>query len=164
MISHREILTGLGAAICADETVTAYCVQHFGRGLAVIVGAYAQGIPGEADSPFCWIHAADDENEMVGSEDSFTARVVVAGCVEGPSGESYIEDVRSVRTATANGLTVNGGNKIVEDLRDIIIGVVRNCRAGSYPVRVRRAENDISHLPLEWAVIYIEYNEPEALN
>ena len=165
MKSHRDILTGLAEAIRASEAVAAYCVEHFGRGLAINVGAYAQGIPGEADSPFCWIHAADDENESVGSDDgTFTARLVVAGCVKGEAGENYIENVVAERTETANGLVINGGNEVVEDLRDMIVGIVRSCHAGAFPVAIRRAENDISHFPLEWAVVYVEYNEPEALN
>lgn len=164
MISHRSIMTSLASAIQASTEVAEYCTRHFGRALAINVGAYAAGIPGDEESPFLWIHAADDENEQVGSEDTFTVRLVVAGCVKGADGEQYIEDVRAQRTATVNGLTVNGGNAIVEDLRDMIIGIVRSARAGSFPIRIRREENDISHAPLEWAVIYIEYNEPEALN
>ena len=87
-----------------------------------------------------------------------------AGCVKGADGERYIENVVVPRSASVNGLVINGGNAIVEDLRDMIIGIVREAKAGAYPIRIRREENDISHAPLEWAVIYIEYNEPEALN
>ena len=163
MKSHREIMVALAEAIQADADVLSYCQKHFGRGLAINVGAYAAGIPDEGASPFLWIHAADEENESVGSDDSFTVRLVVAGCVKGADGETFIEDERVARTDAANGLVVNGGNVIVEDLRDKIIAIVRDCAAGAYPVRVRREENDISHAPLEWAVIYVEYNEPEAL-
>lgn len=164
MISHRSIMTKLAEAIQASEDVATYCFRHFGRALAINVGAYANGIPDENDSPFLWIHAADDENEQVGSEDSFTVRLVVAGCVKGPDGERYIENVVVPRSASINGLTINGGNAIVEDLRDMIIEIVRDAKCGSFPIRIRREENDISHSPLEWAVIYVEYNEPEALN
>ena len=164
MTSHRDILTNLAAAIRANTDVADYCALHFGRGLAINVGAYANGIPDDSQSPFLWIHAADDENESVGSEDSFTVRLVVAGCVKGPDGERYLENVVVERSASENGLVINGGNKIVEDLRDMIIGIVRDAKAGAYPIRVRRDENDISHYPLEWAVVYVEYNEPEALN
>lgn len=164
MISHRSIMTKLAEAIQASKDVAAYCFKHFGQALAINVGAYANGIPNENDSPFLWIHAADDENEQVGSEDSFTVRIVVAGCVKGADGERYIENVVVPRSADVNGLVINGGNVIVEDLRDIIIGIVREAKAGAYPVRIRREENDISHAPLEWAVMYVEYNEPEALN
>lgn len=157
-------MTNLAEAIRDSAAVAEYCRLHFGRALAINVGAYASGIPDESASPFLWIHAADAENESVGSEDNFTVRLVVAGCVNGADGERYIENVVTERTETANGLTINGGNLVVENLRDIIIGIVRNAAAGAYPVRIRREENDISHVPLEWAVIYVEYNEPEALN
>jgi len=164
MTSHRSILTNLATAIQASTDVANYCYEHFGRALAINVGAYANGIPDENDSPFLWIHAADDENEQIGSEDSFTVRFVVAGCVKGPDGERYIENKVVERSASVNGLTINGGNVIVEDLRDMIIGIIRDAKAGAFPVKIRREENDISHSPLEWAVIYVEYNEPEALN
>lgn len=164
MTSHRSILTNLAKEIQASEEVAAYCQKHFGRALAINVGAYAAGIPSEDESPFLWIHAADDENESVGSDDAFVVRMVVAGCVKGDGGEQYIENVLVPRSVDVNGLTVNGGNVIVEDLRDMIIGIVRAARAGAYPIRIRREENDISHFPLEWAVIYVEYNEPEALD
>lgn len=157
-------MVNVAKAIQESEDIAAYCVQNFGRGLAINVGAYANGLPDENDSPFLWIHAADDENEQVGSEDTFMVRMVVGGCVKGADGERYIENVVEPRTASTNGLTINGGNAIVEDLRDMIIEIVRDASAGSYPVKVRREENDISHAPLEWAVIYVEYNEPEALN
>lgn len=164
MTSHRSILVNLATAIKSSTAVADYCRRHFGRALDINVGAYANGIPGAEASPFLWIHAADDENETNGSGDAFTVRLVVAGCVKGADGESYIENRVAARTETANGLVVNGGNAIVEDLRDLILGVVRDARAGAYPIRIRREENDISHAPLEWAVIYVEYNEPEALN
>ena len=163
MKSHRQILTRLAETIQASEAVAAYCRKHFGRGLAINVGAYANGISSEEDSPFLWIHAADDENESGQIDETFTVRAVVAGCVKGADGETYIENVLAERTETANGLIVNGGNQIVEDLRDLIIGIIREAKAGAYPIRIRREENDISHTPLEWAVIYIEYSEPEAL-
>ena len=164
MISHRSIMTNLAKTIQASADVANYCIEHFGRALAINVGAYANGIPDENESPFLWIHAADDENEQVGSEDSFTVRLVVAGCVKGPDGERYIENVVVPRSASMNGLTINGGNEIVEDLRDMIIGIIRDAKAGAFPIKIRREENDISHVPLEWAVIYVEYNEPGALN
>ena len=163
MKSHRSILEKVAMAIQASTDVANYCFEHFGRALAINVGAYANGIPDENDSPFLWIHAADDENESVSSEDTFTVRIVVAGCVHGPDGEQYIENKVVERSTSVNGLTINGGNVIVEDLRDMIIGIVRNAKAGSFPIKIRREENDISHFPLEWAVIYVEYNEPEAL-
>lgn len=162
MILHRDILTAAATAVCNSEAVKDYCVQHFGRGLDVHVGAYAAAVPGEKDAPFLWI-VPTDENEAIKDDDLFEVRFVVAGLVKGASGEKVIENVVAPRTATTNGLTVNGGNAIVEALRDLCMGVVRNAGAGAIVNRIRREENDISHFPLEWATFYVEYLEPVSL-
>ena len=95
MISHRDILTALAMEIQASTEIAEYCQQHFGQALAINVGAYASGIPDESQSPFLWIHAADDENESVGSEDTFTARLVVAfGVRQRPDDQRRKQDRR----------------------------------------------------------------------
>ena len=162
MTSHRQIMTDAATAVRDSETVRAYAVQHFGRGLEINVGAYPQGIPGEADAPFLWLYA-EGENEEVAADETFTVRAVVGALVQGPYGEKKIKSVVTERTATANGLVVNGGNKLVEDFRDIIMGVVREAKAGAIVSKMRRTENDLSHFPLEWAEFEIDYFEPEAL-
>ena len=162
MISHRQIMNNAAIAVCNSADVLTYCIRHFGRGLDVHVGAYAAAVPCEKQSPFLWI-TAEDENEAIKDDDLFSVRFVVAGLVKGENGEKVIENVVTPRTANANGLTLNGGNAIVEDLRDIIMRIVRNANAGAIVNRIRREENDISHFPLEWAVFYVEYLEPESL-
>lgn len=162
MIAHREIMRRLAHAIAADADVLAYSVEHFGRGLDVHVGAYPAGIPGVEDSPFVWI-TPKEQNEDVNADEVFLVRVVVAGCVTGPSGEKVIQNVEIERAADRNGVTVNGGNEIVERLRDLVLAVARDAKAGARVSAIRRDENDISHFPLEWAVAYVEYFEPEAL-
>ena len=162
MISHRQIMNNAATAVCNSADVLSYCVQHFGRGLDVHVGAYAAAVPGEEQSPFLWI-MAEDENEAVKEDDLFSVRFVVAGLVKGENGEKVIENIVAPRTGNANGLTLNGGNAIVEDLRDIIMRIVRNANAGAIVNRIRREENDISHFPLEWATFHVEYIEPESL-
>lgn len=162
MISHRSVMAAAGAAVRDSVAVLEYCIANFGRGLAVHVGAYAQGVPGIEDSPFLWI-IPQEENEEVNEDKVFTVRMTVGGAVKGPGGEKVITNVVTPRSAEGNGLTVNGGNAIVEDLRDIIIGVVRNAKAGARVRAIRREENDIAHFPLEWATIFIEYFEPESL-
>ena len=162
MISHRSVMAAAGAAVRDSTAVLEYCLANFGRGLAVHVGAYAQGVPGIEDAPFLWI-IPQEENEAVNEDQVFTVRMTVGGAVKGSGGEKVITNVVTPRTAEANGLTVNGGNAIVEDLRDIIIGVVRNAKAGARVRAIRREENDIAHFPLEWATIFIEYFEPESL-
>ena len=163
MRSHRSIMQKIGEAVATSATVLAYCRTHFGRGLDVHVGAYPDGVPGDKDSPFLWILAAKDENEAVKVDETFTVRLIVGGCVKGPDGESVINNVIAERKEDANGITVNGGNLIVEDLRDIILGIVRNAKAGAIVAKIRRDENDISHFPLEWANVYVDYFEPESL-
>ena len=155
-------MNNAATAVCESVDVLNYCVQHFGRGLDVHVGAYAQAVPGEKDAPFLWI-SPKDENEALKEDDLFSVAFIVGGLVKGENGEKVIENVVTPRTASANGLTLNGGNAIVEDLRDIIMRIVRNAHAGAIVNRIRREENDISHFPLEWATFHVEYIEPESL-
>lgn len=162
MISHRSVMAAAGAAVRDSEAVLEYCLQHFGKGLAVHVGAYEQCVPNTKEAPFLWI-IPQEENEEINEDKIFTVMMAVGGLVTGPNGEKVITNVITPRTDAANGLTVNGGNAIVEDLRDIIIGVVRNAKAGARVRAIRREENDIAHFPLEWATIFIEYFEPESL-
>lgn len=165
MTAHRQIMNNIATAIADSEDVRAYCVAQFDRALAVHVGAYAAAVPGEDEAPFCWITPApDEENEATKEDDLFTVRIVVGGLVKGPQGEKVIINTVRERTATANGLTLNGGAQTVEDLRDMILGLVRNAHAGAIVNRIRREENDIAHFPLEWATMYVEYLEPESLS
>ena len=162
MTQHRQIMNNLAQTIAASEGVRLFCVEHFGRGLAVHVGAYAAAVPGEREAPFCWI-TPREENEATKEDDLFTVRIVVGGLVKGSGGEKVITNVVTERTATTNGLTLNGGNATVEDLRDLILVLARNANAGAIVNRIRREENDIAHFPLEWATMYIEYLEPDSL-
>lgn len=163
MTAHRQIMNNIATAIAESEAVRDFCIENFGRGLAVHVGAYAAAVPGEREAPFCWI-TPQDENEATKDDDLFTVRIVIGGLVKGPSGEKVITNVVIERTETDNGLTLNGGNAIVEDLRDLILVLVRNAKAGAIVNRIRREENDIAHFPLEWATFYVEYLEPDSLS
>jgi hypothetical protein len=163
MTAHRQILNTLAEKIAASTEVLHFCVANFGRGLAVHVGAYAAALPGEKDAPFCWL-TPREENEATKEDDLYTVRVVIGGLVKGEGGEKVIENVVTERTATANGLTLNGGNAIVENLRDLVMEIARNANAGAIVNRIRREENDIAHFPLEWATMYIEYLEPDGLS
>lgn len=162
MTSHRSIINNAATAVYNSADIRDFCIANFGRGLAVHVGAYAAAIPDEKDSPFLWIVPVE-ENEAIKEDDLFSVRFVVGGCVRGPGGEKVIENVVAERTATTNGLTLNGGNAVIEDLRDICMYVVRNAGAGAIPNRIRREEADIEHFPLSWAVFYVEYLEPVSL-
>jgi len=162
MTSHRTIMTNMATAVRDNAAVLSYCKTNFGKGLAITVGAYPNGVPDAEDSPFLWIRPKE-QNEEVQTDETFTVALVVGGCVKGTNGETVIENVITARTDNANGLTVNGGNKIVEDLRDTIVGVILSARNGAVISRIRRDENDISHFPLEWASFYVDFIEPESL-
>lgn len=54
-------------AVRDSQTVLDYCIQNFGRGIDINVGAYAQGIPSAEDSPFLWIQPKE-ENEAVNQD------------------------------------------------------------------------------------------------
>ena len=162
MIAHRTILKNAALAVAADAGILAYCVEHFGRGLAINVGAYPNGVPEAKDSPWLWIRPKE-ENDAVNADQTFTACFTVGGCVLGPSGEKVVINELTPRTKEANGVTVNGGNLIVEDLRDMIVAVLRDSMLGAPIVAVRRTENDISHFPLEWAEFFIDFFEPADL-
>lgn len=163
MTAHRAIMNSIATAIADSEAVRDFCIANFGQGLAVHVGAYAAAVPSEKEAPFCWI-TPQEENEATKEDDLFTVRIVIGGLVKGPSGEKVITNIIRDRTKLDNGLTLNGGNAIVEDLRDIILVIVRNAKAGAIVNRIRREENDIAHFPLEWATMYVEYLEPDSLN
>ena len=149
-------------AVMDSKDVLDYCIQNFGRGLDINVGAYAQGIPSEDDSPFLWIQPKE-ENEAVNSDSVFQVRFTIGGCVKGPEGQKILADIVAERSDRSNGLVVNGGNAIVEGLRDLVMKVVRDAKAGSRVVAMRRVENDISHFPLEWAEFFVDYVEDVSL-
>ena len=163
MTSHRQIMNNAAIAVRDSIDVFNYCKQNFGRGIDINVGAYAQGIPSADDSPFLWIQPKE-ENEAVNQDETFTVRFTIGGCVKGNNGEKVIMNRITERTLDQNGLTLNGGNAVVENLRDIIMQVVRNAKAGARVVAMRRVENDIAHFPLEWAEFFVQYFEAESLN
>lgn len=164
MTSHRTIMVRAAEAIMDSDTVLKYCVEHFGRGLDINVGAYAQGIPTADDSPFLWLLPDDSDNEAVNDDSTFSVRFVLGGCVKGPDGEQYIGDMVKARDDKHNGLTVNGGNAIVESLRDIIMCVIRNAKCGARIVKMRRSENDMAHFPLEWAEFFVDFVEDVSMS
>lgn len=156
-------MNNAATAVRDSAEVLAFCKENFGRGLDINVGAYAQGIPDVKDTPFLWIQPKE-ENEAVNQDSVFSVRMTVGGCVLGEDGEKVITNRVTERTENQNGLTLNGGNAKVEELRDIIMRVVRNAKAGARVVSMRRIENDIAHFPLEWAEFFVNYLETDALS
>ena len=151
-------------AIRDSETLAAHAVRDYGRGIAINVGAYPNGLPDEHDAPFLHLFAAATENEMLGADETFLMHGVFGACPINAQGERVIVIEETERTATANGLAINGGNLTVENTRDEIISVIRASECGAAVKTIRRVENDLSHFPLEWAEFEIEFYDPETLN
>lgn len=163
MNTHRQIMVAMGEAVRDSEAVRAYCVDNFGRGLAVHICAYAAAIPGEGDAPFLWLYPEPIEDELKNADKTFAVHCIIGCCVKGESGEKKIAVTVTERTATANGLTISGAGDTVDALRELCIAAIRAKQCGAIQTRIAQTEADISHLPLEWAEFLFEFTEFEAL-
>ena len=163
MNTHRQIMVAMGEAVRDAEAVRAFCVDNFGRGLAVHICAYAAAIPGEGDAPFLWLYPEPTDDELKNADKTFAVHCIVGCCVKGESGEKKIVETVTKRTATANGLTISGAGDTVDALRELCIAAIRAAKCGAIQTRVAQTEADISHLPLEWAEFLFEFTEFEAL-
>lgn len=163
MNTHRQIMVAMGEGVRDSEAVRAFCVDNFGRGLAVHICAYAAAIPGESDAPFLWLFPEPIDDELKNADKTFTVHGIVGCCVKGENGEKKIVETVTERTATANGLTISGAGDTVDALRSLVIDAIRAKKCGAIQTAIRQTEADISHLPLEWAEFLFEFTEFEAL-
>ena len=163
MNTHRQIMVAMGEAVRDSEAVRSFCVDNFGRGLAVHICAYAAAIPGEGDAPFLWLYPEPIEDELKNANKTFAVHGIVGCCAKGENGEKKIVETVTERTATANGLTISGAGDTVDALRELCIGAIRVAKCGAIQTRIAQTEADISHLPLEWAEFLFEFTEFEAL-
>ena len=163
MNTHRQIMVDMGKGVRDAAAVRDFCVQHFGRGLEVHVCAYASAIPGEGEAPFLWLFPEPVNDELKNADKTFTVHCIVGCCVKGESGEKKIVETVTPRTASANGLVVNGGDDTVDALRSLIISAIRATHCGAIQTNIAQTEADISHFPLEWAEFLFEFTEYEAL-
>lgn len=163
MNTHRQIMVAMGEAVRDSEAVCQFCVNNFGRGLAVHICAYAAAIPGEGDAPFLWLYPEPIEDELKNADKTFAVHCIIGCCVKGESGEKKIAVTVTERTATANGLTISGAGDTVDALRELCIAAIRAKQCGAIQTRIAQTEADISHLPLEWAEFLFEFTEFEAL-
>ena len=146
-----------------SEAVRAFCVDNFGRGLAVHICAYAAAIPGEGDAPFLWLYPEPIDDELKNADKTFAVHGIVGCCVKGENGEKKIVETVTERTATANGLTISGAGDTVDALRELCIDAIRAKKCGAIQTAIRQTEADISHFPLEWAEFLFEFTEYEAV-
>ena len=156
-------MVAMGEGVRDSEAVRSFCVQRFGRGLAVHICAYAAAIPGEGDAPFLWLYPEPTDDDLKNADKTFAVHCIVGCCVKGENGEKKIVETVTARTATANGLTISGAGDTVDALRELCIGAIRATQCGAIQTAIRQTEADISHFPLEWAEFLFEFTEYEAL-
>lgn len=162
MASSADIMIAAANAVAASEEVKTFCVEHFGKGLQIIVNSYTADIPSEKIAPYLWIYA-DGDTEVVKSDANFVIGMELGANLRGEDGERFIKSEVSTRTATANGVTVCGEYLLMESLADIVQSVIRNASAGAIVTRITRRANNSAHQPLEWANFSVEYLLPTAL-
>lgn len=159
MSPHETIKLNVAEAIANSEAVREFCVEHFGRGLAVIVNSFgAEGSPGEREAPFCWIYS-DGTNEIGFVDEQTFEFVIVVGALDDQAAPT--RRVYAARTATANGIQVNGIAGEVEALRELVYAVVNQCGPGAILRTATRTEAGVADYPLEWAELRLSYFEPE---
>lgn len=163
MNTHRQVMVDMGKGVRDSTAVRDFCVQKFGRGLEIHVCAYAAEIPGEADAPFLWIFPDPIEDELKNADKTFTVHCFVGCIVKGEDGEKKITETITPRTASANGLVVNGGANTVDALRALVIAAIQGTQCGAIQTRIMQVEADFSTMPLEWAEFAFEFTEYEAL-
>lgn len=162
MSPHETIKANVAKAIADSTAIRDWCISHFGRGLAVIVNTYgSEGAPGEKESPFCWIYS-DGVNESGFVDEETFEFVIVVGATD-PSPVPTRSTVYQ-RTATANGLTINGIASVIETLREMVYAVVADCAPGAILRTASRNEANVADYPLEWADLRLSYFEPESIS
>ena len=162
MSPHEDIKLAVARAIANSEEIRAYCVENFGRGLAVIVNVYgAEGHPGEKEAPFCWLYSDGTNDSGFVDEETFEI-VCVVGAVDPSPAPS--RNVLAERTATRNGLQVAGIAAQVEALRELIYNVVNSGSYGAIFRTATRTEADVADYPLEWAEMRLSFFEPETIS
>lgn len=162
MVAHETLKLNLANAIAADPEITALAIQHFGRGLDIIVNRYgAQGIPGEKEAPFCFIYS-DGENELGDVGDRTFEIVVVVGGVD----KSVTPSVTRIaeRTSEASGVVVYGIQQVLEEIREKIMKLAEKSLNGALFNTATETENSVLDYPLEWAKARLNYYEPETLD
>lgn len=161
MTNHAQIKSNLARAICEDDAVRDFCVEKFGRGALVIVDWYgAQGVPGVKEAPFVFIYSADENDAGFVDEETFTVHVVCGGV----SGSDKPErSVHESRTATTNGIVVNGISAEMEELRNLVEAVVVRGGLGAVARTFTRVESSTAEWPLEWAKLNVEFFEPSTM-
>lgn len=159
MTKHSQIKQNLAKLIQESSAVRDFCVENFGRGALVIVDWYgAEGSPGERESPFVFLYSANENDAGFVDEETFNIHIVCAARFNAPT---RAQD--GGRTATANGLVVNGVGEKMEAFRAIVEDIVTAGGFGAVTKTITREESSTVDWPLEWAKLNVALFEPETI-
>lgn len=162
MTSHASIKAAVAEAIRASEDVRAFCVEHFGRGALVIVDWFgAEGAPGEREAPYVFLYSTGENQTGQVDEETFEFSIEIGGVAAGMVGPP--RTVSSARTATENGMVVNGCAAELEELRTIVVGILKSGAFGASLRSVTLSESSVITYPLEWSSIRCEFFEPDTI-
>lgn len=158
---HAEVKRALARAVADDTRVRDFCIEHFGRGALVIVDWYgAEGAPGENEAPYIFIYSTGENSGGAVDEKTLDIMIECGGiCSNIPSRERVVE-----RTATANGLAINGCAFELEQLREIVIDIARGVDVGMAYRSVSYTESSTASFPLEWAESRLTYFVPNDIS
>ena len=159
-VTHAQIKRNVAEAFAASEEVRAFCVEHFGRGALVIVDWFgSDGAPGVNQAPYILLYSTGDNQTGHVDEETFEFSIEIGGVASRfPSREE-----QDTRTATANGLVVNGCAALLEELRGILVGILKSGGFGASLRSVTFDESSTVSFPLEWCSISCEFFEPETI-
>lgn len=161
MTTHHTIMLNACDKLVASTAIRDWCIAQFGKGCQIQLDAYgAAGLPGEAEAPFLFIYA-DGENEGAGAvaEETFEF-ILLAGIVSKTEGGTDSTAV-SARSATANGLTVNGIADKAEYLRGLALAEIRANEVGAIYRSAVLSESGTLDYPLQWARARLSFYEPQ---
>ena len=153
IVTHASIKESVARAFASSKDVASFCVQNFGQPALVIVDWFgAEGAPSEREAPYIFLYSTGEN---------------MTGHVDEETFEFYIEigavaSARPVRTSQ-NGLVVNGCAAIMEELRAILVGILKDGAFGASLRSVTFAESSTMSYPLEWSSIRCEFFEPETI-
>lgn len=116
-----SIAVKLGNAICTDEALQAYCQEHFGQRMSVLVGVQEPDLLGEEYAPFCIIH---DLGKAEGAERKRHQYQAVFGV-----GLSVDED----NATTEGGVIVVAGQQRTSEVLTLIQDALNRYKGGCMP-------------------------------
>ena len=160
IVTHASIKESVARAFASSKVVASFCVQNFGRPALVIVDWFgAEGAPSEREAPYIFLYSTGENTTGHVDEETFEFYVEIGAVASARP----VRTSQSARTASENGLVVNGCAALMEELRAILVGILKAGAFGASLRSVTFAESSTMSYPLEWSSIRCEFFEPESI-